>query len=95
MLTHVVLFKLKEATPQVIAETVATLRGLEGNVPSLRALEVGEDILRTERSYDVGLIARFDSLEGLEAYQLHPAHQEVLAYMRGVTERAVAVDFEG
>ncbi len=95
MLTHVVMFKLKEATPEIVDETVATLRGLQGNVPQVRGLEVGADLIGSARSYDVVLIVRLESLEALEAYQVDPYHQQVLAYMKGVTERSVAVDFDG
>ena len=93
-LTHVVLFKLKEPTPEIIAQTVATLRGLDGQVPELRQIEVGVDVLHSGRSYDVALITRFDSLADLEAYQVHPAHVKVLDYMRSVVAASVAVDFE-
>lgn len=79
MLTHVILFKLKQPNETAIAEALARLRALDGAVPSLRGLEVGRDIVRSERSYDVALIARFDDLDGLIAYQQHPAHLPVVA----------------
>jgi hypothetical protein len=94
MLTHVVLFKHKSPEPAQIAETVARLRALEGAVPTLRGLEVGTDVIRSERSYDVGLIARFDDRAGLAAYQAHPAHLPVLDYVNEVMASRVAVDFE-
>lgn len=92
-LTHVVLFKLHDRSPDNIARTVARLHTLDGNVPTLRALEVGTDVVKSARSYDIALIARFDDLAGLDAYQVHPFHQDVLAYMRTVLDSAVAVDF--
>lgn len=92
MLTHVVLFKLKDEA--MIEKTMAVLRSLEGNVPTLREIEVGRDVVGSARSYDIALITRFDSLAGMEAYQSHPFHQEVLAHMRTVVEGAVAVDYE-
>lgn len=92
MLTHVVLFKLHD--PETIPETVEVLRSLSGNVPTLRELEVGTDVIRAARSYDIALIARFDSLEGLQDYQEHPFHQGVLTHMRRVMSASVAVDFE-
>jgi heme-degrading monooxygenase HmoA len=92
MLTHVVLFKLKN--PATIEETVQVLRSMEGAIPELRGIEVGADVVRSPRSYDIALITRFDSMEAMEKYQVHPFHQGVLAHMRTVMESAVAVDFE-
>ncbi len=34
-----------------------------------------------------------DDLDSLEAYQVHPAHQEVAAYIRSVVASRHAVDF--
>lgn len=94
MITHVVCFRLKERTPEAAGEVVRVLSGLRGRVPVLRSLSVGADVVRSPRSYDVALVATFDSLADLEAYQVHPAHQEVVRYMETVRESAVAVDYE-
>jgi hypothetical protein len=94
MITHIVFFKLKDQSPDNIEKTRAVLAAMEGNVPMLRHLEVGVDILRTERSYDIALITKFDSLADLDAYQKHPYHVEVANYLATVRESAVAVDFE-
>lgn len=92
-LTHVVLFKLKEPTPEIIDRAVNLLRGLEGKIPELRGIEVGIDTLHTQRSYDIALITRFDDLAGMQAYQTHPEHVAVLEYLRSVLAASVAVDF--
>lgn len=80
-------------TPRVldVVETLASLRNL---VPGLLDLEVGANVLPSDRSYDIALIARFSSLEALEEYRVHPKHQEVLAYLRDRVERSLAVDYE-
>lgn len=93
-LTHVVLFKLKDSSPQAAATAVERLRSLAGKVPALRSLEAGQNVIRSPRSYDVALIARFDSLADMQAYQVHPYHQEVLAYMQATSATIIAVDFE-
>lgn len=94
MITHVVFFKLIDRSPENIRKAKEVLEGLWGNVPELRHLEVGADLLRTERSYDIALVAKFGSLADLDAYQAHPAHVEVVKYMATVRESAVAVDYE-
>ena len=94
MITHIVFFKLKDASPDNIEKTRNVLQGLEGNVPKLRSLEVGVDVIHSERSYDIALIAKFDSLEDLNAYQTHPFHVKVGEFINSVKESAVAVDYE-
>ena len=94
MITHIVLFKLKDPSPENLEKTRAVLASLSGKIPQLRHLEVGADLLRTDRSYDLALVARFDSLEDLNAYQVHHEHQQVIKYMLSVRESAVAVDYE-
>ena len=95
MITHIVLFKLKDRSPENIEKARAVLASLSGKIPQLRHLEVGADVLRTDRSYDLALVARFDNLDDLNAYQIHHEHQQVVKYMLSVRGSAVAVDYEG
>jgi hypothetical protein len=94
MITHIVFFKLKDRRPPNVEKAKDVLLGLKGRIPQLRYLEVGTDVLHSERSYDIALVTKFDSLEDLEAYQKHPVHVEVAKYMTSVRESAVAVDYE-
>ena len=92
MVKHVVCHKLTDASEaQHICEM---LRGLLGKVPTLRSMEAGVDFLRSERSYNLVLIATFDDREGLAAYDVHPAHQAVRAYIKKYKLQSAAVDFE-
>jgi hypothetical protein len=92
MFSHVVMFKLKDKA--ACDETVAKLRSLDGKVPSLRHIEVGQDVLQTGRSFDIVLITKFDDLAGMQAYQVHPHHVTVVEHMHRVAETAVSVDYE-
>lgn len=92
--THCVFFKFKKPTDAVIEKAKTLLRGLEGRVEVLRSIEVGADVLHSGRSFDLALITRFDKLSDVEVYQEHPAHQEVLAYLRTVVAASASVDFE-
>lgn len=94
MITHVVCFRLQDRSPESILKVCSVLEGLRGRVPTLRSLSVGADVIRSPRSFDVALVATFDSLADLEAYQLHPAHQEVVRFLDTVREDTVAVDFQ-
>ena len=95
MITHIVTFKFGEATPEKLTHGKALLDGLVGKVPTLRSMLVGVNVVESARAHDLGLIATFDDLAGLEAYQVHPDHQEVAGYLRGAADAIAAVDFEG
>lgn len=93
MLTHVVMFKLRDRDPAGVAAVRDQLDKLPGQIPSLQTMEIGIDTLHSGRSYDVVLIARFDDMAGLEAYQAHPVHIPVQTYLRDNCESIIAVDF--
>ena len=98
MIRHVVSWKLAEKDAQVRAEQAAEvarrLNALIGVVPELRAVSAGANVAHPDVNWDVTLVADVDSLDALEAYQVHPAHKEVGAYIKSVVESRVAVDFE-
>jgi hypothetical protein len=93
MLRHVVLIQLENPTEEHIAETARRLRAMEGQIPELLAIEVGTDILRSERSYEICLITTFESLEAMQAYQVHPVHKDVIAYLATVRKASVCSDY--
>lgn len=92
VITHIVLYKLRLGIdPQEVAER---LRSLEGRVPSLRSVDVGTNVVDSPRAHDVSIVATFDDLDGLEAYQVDSYHQEVVAFVSERVERAASIDYE-
>ena len=94
MITHIVTFKLRDASPDHLTHCKGLLDGLLGQVPTLRTMLVGINVVESPRAHDLGLIATYDDLEGLQAYQVHPAHEEVASYLRSSSETIASVDFE-
>ncbi|CAM3991064.1 Dabb family protein [Cohnella lubricantis] len=94
MIKHIVLFKLKDRSAESVAQAAAMLKNLEGKVESLLSIEVGTDVLHSERSFDIALTTTFRDLDGLEAYQVHPEHKKVIAYMNEARETSISVDYE-
>lgn len=92
MVRHIVCQKFRDFADS--HEAAKMLRALVGVVPSLKSMEVGVDEKRSERSYDLVLIATFDDWEGLKAYDVHPAHEEVRAFIKARREATVSVDYE-
>jgi stress responsive alpha/beta barrel protein len=95
MLTHIVIWRYRADVEQEVREEhVAMLRRLRSLIPELERLEVGFDILMLPRSYDTGLVARFRSRLGLDAYTVHPEHIKVAAFGKSISEQVASVDFE-
>lgn len=95
MIAHIVLFKLNSPTDESCAKVRDMLLSMNGRVALLRHLEVGVDIIHSERSYDVALYTRFDSLADLQAYQIDPYHAgTVVPFMKSNCASIVAADYE-
>jgi hypothetical protein len=93
MLTHIVSFKYKADIPESArVEHRERLRGLR-TLPMVRDLKVGEDVVRSPRSYDTGLVVIFDDRAALDAYARDSHHVPVAQYGAGLCDSIVAVDF--
>ena len=94
MLTHIVCWKYKaETSAEQCDDHRAKLRALVGVIPEIVSFSVGADILHLERSFDTGLVSTFADKDALDAYTVHPQHQEVAALGRVIAEKVVSVDF--
>ncbi len=94
MVKHIVMFKLKERTQENLDRAVASLKTLEGNIETLRSIEIGLDFKHSERSYDLVITTVFDDQAGLEVYATHPNHLPVIQTIRELTSGSVVVDYE-
>ena len=93
MIKHIVCFKLNDGESAEKAKEV--LLSMQGNVPMLRGIEVGVDLLHSARSYDVILAVLLDDMQALSDYQKDEYHVSVVKkHMHAVTKTSVAVDFE-
>jgi hypothetical protein len=92
VIRHVVLMRFTD--PADAAEAKARLEGLVGVVPDLLSLQVDLDVLRSEASWDLALVSTHADLEGLKAYQVHPAHAAFLEWMRPRLAERASVDAE-
>ncbi|HEU4601451.1 MAG TPA: Dabb family protein [Steroidobacteraceae bacterium] len=94
MLRHFVFIKYTQGTSDPhIDEFIRMTRALPASIPNLRDLEVGRDVLHGARSWDVMLAMRFDSLEELREYQVHPAHRALMAFNDPQVAEVGSVDF--
>jgi len=98
VIRHVVLWKLKAedeaGKAKAFTEIAEGLESLIHVIPELKSLTVDRNMAYGDVNFDAVLIAKYENLAGLEAYQSHPAHKIVGAMIRErVVERA-SIDVE-
>ena len=96
MIRHVVLWTFNDGVAQAERGAIVdALRDLGSKVPSLRSLEVGENVTPARaQGYTHLLVETFDDLDGLAAYQSHPEHVPVAARLREAVSQLLAVDLD-
>ncbi|MET0828412.1 MAG: Dabb family protein [Microbacterium sp.] len=95
MIRHVAVFRfVPEFAGAEREHWVSLVLALEGQIPELRRMSVGVDVLGGPASHELAIVADFDDLAGLEAYTRHPAHAEVLRISGPVKTSLATVDFE-
>lgn len=95
MIRHVAVFRFSpDFSPRQRDEWMALLRELPSRIPELRGLSVGTDIVGGPSAHELAIVADFDDVAGLDAYNRHPAHAEVLRISAPVKVSLATVDFE-
>ncbi len=95
MIVHIVLFSFKEDNKiSNIQKAKEMLYALQGRVPSLKHIEVGENFSTEDRAMDLSIITHFDTKEDLQEYAVHPEHMKVVEFIKQVAEYSKVVDYE-
>ncbi len=91
MIKHIVAWKMKdEVSAEQKAEMKNRLEALVDQVSELRKIEVGID----EGNGTMSLYSEFATHEDLNLYQVHPAHQEVVAFVKPLVADRTVCDYE-
>jgi len=94
MIVHLVCFKYKSnVDPSARTQHRERLRALR-DIDGIIDLKVGEDVVRSARSYDTGLVITFRDRAALDAYQKHPRHIPVAQFGPSHCDSVVSVDFD-
>ena len=95
MIVHIVMFEFKTENREAnIAKAKSMLEALVEKIDPLISMEVGVDFSRTDRALDLSLYSTFANKEDLSTYATHPAHLEVVAFIKEVTTLSRVVDYE-
>ena len=96
MITHIVLMRFKPGVKDSeIDDLEKHLDDLPNSITEIHSYEFGRDVVRSERSYDFGLISLFANTEALSRYQVHPDHLVVIEKVKNICNNIITVDFEG
>jgi hypothetical protein len=95
MLRHIVMMKFtdRNAVNETALQLKAMLLDLPEAIDSLIKMEVGLNNNKKSSAYDLVLTADFEDEAGLDAYRVHPAHVQVLDYLKTTMEKAAVVDY--
>jgi hypothetical protein len=94
MIRHIVMFKMYDEKKDQAAELKSHLDALPAQIPEIKKLEAGLNLSDSPRAYDVCLCVDLESMDALERYRVHPAHQEVVEYIKTVSAASVVVDYQ-
>ena len=94
MVKHIVMFDFKNENKKENLEKAKTmLEALLESIPSLKSMEVGMNFSQEERAMDLSLYSTFEDQAGLEAYAVHPAHLEVVKFIKSVATASKVSDY--
>ncbi|MCF6170069.1 MAG: Dabb family protein [Bacteroidales bacterium] len=95
MLKHIVMIRLKDREKlQAQSRRLETmLKDLLEQIDELLSMEVGLNVSTKDAAFDLVLTAAFADEKALDAYRVHPAHVEVLDFLKETMEKATVVDY--
>ena len=95
MITHIVFFNVKPELnkSQILDELETRLLNLNDSILELNHLEFGKDFNQSALAYDAALYSTFNTKADLDAYQVHPEHEKVKAYIGEVCSERAVVDY--
>jgi len=94
MVKHIVMFDFKNENKQENLEKAKMmLEALVESIPTLKGMEVGINFSGEERAMDLSLYSTFEDQAGLEAYATHPAHLEVVQFIKSVATASKVSDY--
>lgn len=93
MIKHIVMFKLND-----VSKAEEAKERFNKVVENVSELKKGEVVINSadapDSNYTIALICDFESIDDLNAYQVHPAHEEFVAFIAGIKTDRSCIDYE-
>lgn len=94
MIVHNLLLKLNDRSSKNIEKVRELLLSMQDKIEVIRDLKVFLGVRRAESSYDIALIAKFDTMADFQAYLTHPEHVEIGNQLKSELAAAASVCYE-
>ena len=99
MIKHIVMFKLKETDGKSEYDNALEAQKRFDNViANVSELKKGEVVINSadapESNYTIALLCDFETIDDLNAYQVHPAHLEFGKFIGTVKTDRACIDYE-
>jgi antibiotic biosynthesis monooxygenase (ABM) superfamily enzyme len=94
MIIHAFAFRWKpDATAEHKERAASEIKAFQGQIPGLIETHVGENFSPRSQGHDLGAVMKFTDRDALEAYMVHPLHQELVNWLIAYVE-PIEIDFE-
>lgn len=99
MIKHIVMFKLMEANGKSEYENALEAKERFNKViENVKELKKGEVVINSkdadQSNYTISLLCDFETIDDLNAYQIHPVHKEFGAFIAGIKTDRACIDYE-
>ena len=96
VLKHIVLYKFKDSlTKAKVDEVINAFNALPSKVPGIIGYEAGTNVSKEGKSEGLthSFVLTFKTMEDLDAYIAHPAHQAYVEIVKTRREKVVVFDY--
>jgi hypothetical protein len=99
MVVHISMAKYRDfaagqTKEQNLRRAKSMTESLPRRVPTINRIEVGVNVLHGPADYDAVSYSEYDSMDAVKATVTHPAHDELIEFLKQVTESTHAVTYE-
>ncbi len=99
MIKHIVMFKLKDTDGKTAYENALEAKERFNDViANVKELKKGEIVINSkdadQSNYTISLLCDFDTIDDLNAYQVHPAHVAFGKFIGTVKTDRACIDYE-
>ena len=99
MINHIVMWKLKDfAEGRTKEENIDILikgyEDLKKHIPQIKDAYIKRNINEKDSNFDTILFTKFNSIEEMESYLLHPEHKKYSELCKKLRDDRACIDFE-
>lgn len=99
MIKHIVMFKLKDTDGKTAYENAVEAKERFNDViENVKELKKGEIVINSkdadQSNYTISLLCDFETIDDLNAYQVHPAHVAFGKFIGTVKTDRACIDYE-